>query len=151
MSSRRRKRSTANIQPVPSSTPYHPYYSPQYGYMPPSYYNPSYEHPGYTYDQSNYIYYPVDQYGRVVGPPTQFPPIGSHIYYEHSPHSAPISTIPNQGSFVHSPRQDRRSHNDYYYHHHSPPPPRHHRAREKSIHETLPPIQRHVYHLCIFV
>ncbi len=149
--SSRRKRSNSNRQPALSNISYYP----QYGYSPPSYYNPSYDYSGYTYDPSNYIYYPVDQYGQVIGPPTRFPPITNNPYYEPYLYPDSASTISNHGSHIHSPRRTQLSRHESY-HHLPPPPPQYHsppvrRARERSTHESLPPIHKHVYHLEIFV
>jgi hypothetical protein len=156
--SSRRKRSTANARPAPSIIPYYPAFYPQYGYNPAPYYNPMYDTPGYSYDPSNFIYYPVDQFGQVIGPPTTFPPISNNPYYEPYPHDDNRSPTPSHRSPRHSPRKPQLSHRESY---HSPPPPpapipptvptpQYHssvrRVRERSKHESLPPIHRHLNH-----
>jgi hypothetical protein len=75
------------------------------------------------------MYYPVDEYGRVVGPATKFPPIGnrhSHAYSDYM-----------------YPNRDQMMYDDYYYRsrYSQPYPPYHPEPRR----EPLPPIYPNVF------
>lgn len=133
-----RKRTATYIKQAPNNIPF--YYShPQYGYMPPPVYNQSYTHPAPVYPSSDYIFYPINEYGQIVGPPTEFPPIFNQYYPESQLHFGRMSNISNRGSSIHPQRRDRMAYDDYHSHRNS------HRSYEKSRRETLPPINKHVF------
>jgi hypothetical protein len=139
------KRTTAKKKQAPNNIPfYHSY--PHYEYIPPPIYDPVYMYPRYPYESSDYIYYPVNEYGQIIGPPTNFPPIINPHYREFYPYSDYISNIPTHGSYVHSPRRYPTLYEDYYYHH-----PHFYRSYEKTRHGSLPPIKKHVCIIFLFL
>lgn len=124
------------MQAAPNNIPNYPYAYPHYEYGAPSYYNPPHGYPGYEYNNVDYLYYPINQYGQIIGPPTRFPPIINQPHYEPYPHPDYVSNQPAHGSVINSPKKHRTIH----FHDHDHPPVHHH--REKSRHKTLPPIHR---------
>jgi len=142
--SNRRKRTASNIKQAPNNIPF--YHShPQYGYMPPPVYNQAYTHPIPVYPSSDYIFIPINEYGQIVGPPTEFPPIFNPYYPEPQSHFERMSHISARGSYIHPPRRDRMLYDDYHSH------PNSHRSYEKSRREVLPPINRHVFIFFIYL
>jgi hypothetical protein len=132
----RRKQTTTGTKQPPNNIP--PYYSyPQYGYGSPPYYNPVYTYPVNSYNNTEYSYYPLNEYGQIIGPPTSYPPVSSRYYQDYYPYTD--YNIPPDRSYMPSPRRDRTLYDDYYYYPHSD-----HRY-EKPRRETLPPIQKHVF------
>lgn len=129
----KKRKATAAMNIPPS------YLYPPYGYVP----TPSYNIENRSPAQSDYIYYPLDEHGRVMGPPTILPPIGPNPHqqvfhpYSHNP--------PVYSSYLHSPRREPIFYNDYYHQY-----PYSDRSYEKPRHENLPPLYRIVFIIILF-
>ena len=161
MSNRRKKTTTDTKQTSKNIPPYYPY--SQHGYIPPpppqSVYHPLYNdpymypapypsyddpylYPPHSYYNSEYFnYYPVDEYGQAIVPPTSFPPIVNPYHQDYHPYS---SYVPTYESHVPSSPRDRMLPEDYHYRH----PSRSNRDHERSRNVTLPPIRNK--QVCIF-
>ena len=140
MSATRRKRKAAkkNIPPI--------YSYPQYGYTQPQPVQPDSQQ---VQPESEYVYYPADQYGNIIGPPVNYPPIDNRNYQEPYPYSNYPSNIPTYGSYVDTPRRNRRYYDNYYYNYPRPDYP--YNNRGESRHESLPPIRYQVFHLFFYL
>lgn len=135
-----KKRKGAAAKQIP-----HSYFYSSYGYTS----QPSNNLVNNSTTQPEYVYYPVDQNGRIIGQPTKFPPIFNPQYqgsysYRYYPPSSPIHR-----SYMHSPRQNSIVYNDYYDTHRYPYSDR---SYERTRHENLPPLYRIVFRIiCIFI
>lgn len=90
-------------------------YYPYYYYQQPYYGYPAYTYPEYSYNDPEQLYYPVDKYGQILGPPTRLPPLVQQHpsgYYQPYDHTANVIT---HGSPVPSPRVNAVPYSAYYY------------------------------------
>ncbi|CAF3030063.1 unnamed protein product [Rotaria sp. Silwood2] len=142
----RQDRTNADTKQTSNNVP--PYYpNPQYGYGSPSSYYPGYTdpymYPSPPYNYSEYNNYPVNEYGQMTEGPTYFPPIVNQHqpgYYTYPSYGPNVST---DESYMYPPRNDSMYYSDYYY-------PNYYPGYETARHETLPPIQQHVFILILF-
>lgn len=137
-----RQQTVVNTKPAPYYVP--PYYAyPQYGYMPPPVYNPAYVDPNTYYpppdDGTDYLYYPVDEYGQAIGPLSRDPPVNSRYH----PYPDYVSNVATYGSYPPSPRRDQILHDNHYNYYYGGP--YWHQSYGKPRDEALPPIRQEVF------
>jgi hypothetical protein len=145
-----RKQTNANTQQPPNYIPpYYPY--PGYGYISPQLYNPAYvdpyTYPTLPYDEPEYVYYPTDDYGNAVGPPSRFPPINSRYSEGYYPYPDYTPNVPSYVPYIPSPRIDPMAYNGYYNYYQDPYI---HRGNERPRREASPPKRKNVSIFILF-
>lgn len=140
--------SIINGKQIPRNSSFHNPYS-LYGQLPPSQvpqYPEYMDHFGYSsspYTHGEYHYYPVNNNVHMSGGYTYLPPIASAHYYGNNPQSVYDSNRSTYEPHLHSSKDEPMLYHNHYHHHD------HHSSAQghpsTARHESLPPIEQHVF------